>query len=101
MLTEELQGKINFVKDLSDAITNNLKSIKNISYEVFKNQKYNYHQEYLKIDYDGGAFAIRNCNGNSKTAIFEEINKLLNGGYYDEVSDYNRLLNNSDFIKLN
>lgn len=101
MLTEELKDKISFVNNLSIAITSSLSWITKISYEVFENTKYDYIQEYLKVEYKGGAYAIRNCNGNSRTAIFEEVAKLLNGGYYDEVSNYVHLLADNNFKKLN
>ena len=46
-----------------------------------------YYQEYLVITYDGGALGVRSCNGDSFTAIFEELAKMLDGGYYNEVQD--------------
>ena len=53
--------------------------------DEFSNQVY--YQEYLVVTYDGGAIGVRSCNGNSFTAIFEELTKMLDGGYYDEVQD--------------
>lgn len=41
-------------------------------------------QEMLIIHYRGGAYAARNASHNSNSANFQEIGKLLNGGYYEE-----------------
>ena len=41
-------------------------------------------QEMLVIHYRGGAYAARNATHNSNSANFQEIGRLLNGGYYEE-----------------
>ena len=68
--------------------------IKKIEYRVFKCDHHTddfgdqvHYQEYLVITYDGGAIGVRNCNGDSFTAISEELTKMLDGGYYNEVQD--------------
>ena len=51
-------------------------------------------KEYLVVTYDGGAIGVRSCNCDSFTAIFEELTKMLDGGYYDEVQDLHYYENN-------
>jgi hypothetical protein len=46
-----------------------------------------YTKEYLVINYKGGARTVRICSGNSYSAIFEEISKYLDRGYYAEEYD--------------
>ena len=41
-------------------------------------------QEMLVIHYRGGAYAARNATHNSNSANFQEIGRMLNGGYYGE-----------------
>ena len=50
-----------------------------------------YLEEYLIVTYRGGAWAARRANVNSNAINFQEIGKMLNGGYYDEVDEVERL----------
>lgn len=45
-------------------------------------------QEYIVVNFFGGAISVRNATNNSLTANIAELGKLLNGGYYAEVEDY-------------
>ena len=83
----ELNKKRLFVEALSQAFNESVgHSIEKLDYDVFYVDDIRY--EYLIVTYDGGAIAARNCYGDSLSAIFGEIARLFNGGYYDEVSDY-------------
>ena len=83
----ELNKKRLFVEALSQAFNESVgHSIEKLDYDVFYVDDIQY--EYLVVTYDGGAIAARNCYGDSLSAIFGEIARLFNGGYYDEVSDY-------------
>ena len=89
-----IPNKVKFINDLNKVIPNYKTGIKKIEYRVFRQdffkEKFDektYYQEYLVITYDGGALGVRSCNGDSFTAIFEELVKMLDGGYYDEVKD--------------
>ena len=87
---DELSSKKTFVLAISEAIHRHYKPIDSIDYDVFFDKDGNLN-EFLVMTYRGGAIAVRNCYGNSKSAIFDEIAKLFNGGYYDEVKDYREL----------
>ena len=83
----ELNKKRLFVEALSQAFNESVgHSIEKLDYDIFYVDDVRY--EYLVVTYDGGAIAARNCYGDSLSAIFGEIARLFNGGYYDEVSDY-------------
>lgn len=83
----ELNKKRLFVEALSQAFNESVgHSIEKLDYDIFYVDDIRY--EYLIVTYDGGAIAARNCYGDSLSAIFGEIARLFNGGYYDEVSDY-------------
>ena len=83
----ELNKKRLFVEALSQAFNESVgHSIEKLDYDIFYVDDIRY--EYLVVTYDGGAIAARNCCGDSLSAIFGEIARLFNGGYYDEVSDY-------------
>ena len=93
MLTPErikiLSKKVNFVKALSAVIPAYQTNVESLHYDVFEDEETGYDYEYLVIDYVGGAHSYRNCNGNSISAIFEEIAGMLDSGYYAEERDYN------------
>lgn len=61
-----------------------LDSIKNLSGIYFI-------EEFLIVKYQGGAWAARRANINSNSVNFQEIGRLLNGGYYDEVDAVEKL----------
>ena len=89
-----IPNKVKFVNDLNKVIPIYKSGIEKIEYRVFRYDflkdefsRNTYYQEYLVITYDGGALGVRSCNGNSFTAIFEELAEMLDGGYYDEVQD--------------
>lgn len=41
-------------------------------------------KEYLVVHYRGGAWAARHSTVNSNSANFQEVSRMLNGGYYGE-----------------
>lgn len=83
----ELFRKQLFVENLSKAFNESYgHSIEKLEYDIFYVDDVQY--EYLAVTYAGGAIAVRNCYGDSLSAIFDEIARLFNGGYYEEVSDY-------------
>ena len=86
---ETLSKKVNFVKALSAVIPAYQTNVESLHYDVFEDEETGYDYEYLVIDYVGGAHSYRGCNGNSISAIFEEIAGMLDSGYYEEERDYN------------
>lgn len=83
----ELFRKQLFVENLSKAFNeSDGHSIEKLEYDIFYVDDIQY--EYLVVTYTGGAIAVRNCYGNSLSAIFDEIARLFNGGYYEEVFNY-------------
>lgn len=87
-MTTEISKKIKFVTEISEAVTKVQDNITSIKYRVFKSlTQENEEREYLVINYKGGARTVRACTGNSCSAIFEEIAKYLEHGYYSEVRD--------------
>lgn len=95
------EKKINMVKGLSDAIVPVQGNVKEIRYEIWNDTKFNYDTEFLVIEYVGGAKSVRNCTGNSCSAIVSEIASKLNSGYYDEISWYeNDFVNNPNAERI-
>lgn len=96
-----IPNKVRFVNELSKAITPFKTGIKSIEYKVFKNKQYeDWYQEFLIVNYDGGARTFRNCNGNSFSAIFEELARFLDSGYYDEEGLFYTFVNDPDWIEV-
>lgn len=81
-------------------------SVESVAYELYSKQITNeyvtdhtYYQEYLVVTFNGGAISVRNINGNSDTANFRELGKLIDGGYYSEVEAYSTM-EESGFTKV-
>lgn len=91
-MNEYLKEKVNFVKGLEQAVLPVQPNIVAIHYDVFaSNKNPNWTNEYLVVEYKGGAKSARNCNMNSCSAIYAELAPLLTswcGGkdveYYNE-----------------
>ena len=92
----EYAKKADFIKALNPVVSDAISNISNIAYEVYENvtAEHAWFKEYLVVTYLGGAKAVRNCTGNSLSANFQELAKLLDGGYYDEVAYYSSLVPN-------
>ena len=96
----ELRGKVNFVKDIETAVKKVRHDITEIKYEVYERDG-QWVQEWIIIGFQGGAIIARNSNANSVSAIFREIGRYLDGGYYEEVEAYEAMKNNSLWKKIN
>ena len=84
LMKEYLNKKVNFVHGLSKVIAKVQDNVESIDYIVLRNKDFDCISEYLVINYKGGAKTVRTCTGDSCSAIFIEISKYLNSGYYDE-----------------
>ena len=80
---KELRMKSDFVEGLRQAFekVETKHSIKSIYYRVFGVD--NVVHEYVVVEFKGGALSVANCSGNSMTAIFTTLAKMVNGCYYD------------------
>ena len=95
-ITEKIEmykNKRNFIKDISKAFETkpSKTTVTSVDYEVYKkeiNEDTIYFAEYVIVNFFGGAKSVRTVNGNSNSANFRVIGELLDGGYYDEVRDY-------------
>ena len=90
-----LKEKKEFIESLNSSFINNkhYTAVESIDYEVYEDGSY--YKEYLIIHYNGGAITARNCTGNSAAAVFQEIARYLNSGYYDEILTYNTYKSNN------
>lgn len=92
---EMFRGKEAFVENISKAFETDYErsTVAFIKYEVFQlhAESSTYFEEYIVVTFYGGAKSVRNVNGNSNTANFRAIGSMIDGGYYDEVFNYERL----------
>lgn len=82
-----------FIKAISKAFEDNPRgsSVESIDYEVYSKEADNgntFYREYLIVTFIGGAKVVRNISGNSNTANLRAIGTLVDGGYYDELMEY-------------
>lgn len=98
-------GKQRFINNLNTALTDPVlvPNIREAAYEVYSKQisedTVNY-LEFLVVTFVSGAVSVRAVTGNSNNANYEELGKLLNGGYYDEVDFYNSVRANYTVVNL-
>ena len=101
MLSSELKTKKEFVEELGKTVSKVQKNVDSMEYVILYNKLYECYTEYLVIKYVGGAKTVRCCTGDSCSAIFEEVAKYLNNGYYDEVKYLEDLLKNPNYEVIN
>lgn len=89
-----------FVDKLSNAIGGQCSGVDAVTYEVFRQKKTGYYQEYVVMHYRGGAIAVRTVNGTSHSGILREIAKMVDGGYYEEVDAYKSYQSSPDWYKF-
>lgn len=90
---EMYKEKKGFVEKLSEVFENYRpkgSSVSKIEYKVFS--KDNIFQEWILVIYDGGAFSPLLVNGNSNTANYTVIGRVLNSGDYELEDMYLSLL---------
>ena len=95
-----MENKKEFVEKVSQAIVGNVPSIKKVEYEKYRRADKNWTQEYIVVYYTGGSIGVRTVNGTSCGAIFQEIGKLLFGGYYEELKDREFFMESPEWTRV-
>ncbi len=94
MLKETLKNKIEFVAGLSKAVSGRVSGIESLDYVVAQHKTQGWTDEYLVVNYRGGALQARNCNMNSNAAILEEVAKMAYSSqvYARDTESYKKLI---------
>lgn len=89
--------KKDFVENISKVFQTGPKgsNVASVKYEVYRKdtEDTTFFVEYVIVTFFGGGYSVKCVNGNSNTANFRAIGSMLDGGYYDEVRDYQELKN--------
>jgi hypothetical protein len=89
--------KRQFIYDVSMAFIKNPKghTVDGVVYEVFfrDTERGTEFAEWITVQYKGGAEAHHMAHGNSNSANFQQVAKMLDGGCYEYNSWYERLPN--------
>ena len=92
---EMFKGKKQFVDAVSKVFEQNPKyhSVTSIKYEVWSKEvcDHTYFEEWVIVHFEGGAISPRRVSCNSNIANFVVIGQLIDGGYYEEMSDYTEM----------
>ena len=100
-ISREIRQKYDFVKKISEVITEaGASTIRGVEYEYWVNEESNWRYELVVMHYKGGAFAPRNVSADNLAAIFREIGRLMEGGYYEEVEGRKKLETNAKWQKV-
>jgi hypothetical protein len=76
MLNDTLKEKIKFIDDLSKVVAGRVSSIVGLEYLVLEEKDRGYNEEFVVVNYNGGAKQARCCTCNSTAAIFNEVAKM-------------------------
>ena len=93
-ITQEYYQKYKFISEIGRSIHKVNSSVEKCEYKLFAKilsdgavEKLVF-QEYLVVTFNGGAISCRNIDINSHMANLGEIARLVDGGYYSEIKDY-------------
>jgi hypothetical protein len=94
------QEKKTFIKGISAVFEKKPagSSVERIDYEVFHKivvrdeNTYHHFVEFVIVRFEGGGKSVKVVSGNSNTANFRVIGPMLDGGYYDENSYYDSMI---------
>jgi hypothetical protein len=102
--TKMYKDKKTFIDNISRALELSNTTVMRVDYEVYSryNPEYDttYYAEFAVVTFTGGAKSVRTISGNSDSANFREIGKLLDGGYYDENRYYEDVVSNCEKVNL-
>ena len=89
------KGKKQFIDNISKALGLSNTAVQKVDYVVLTRYndtfKIDVYYEFVVVTFIGGAKAVKSVGGNSDSANFKEIGKLIGDGYYDEVNYYESL----------
>jgi hypothetical protein len=93
---EMYKEKKRFIERLSEAFRAGTKgsSVEEITYEVYTkqfNDRLSETREYVIVHFFGGGKSPKFVSGNSNVANFRVLGTMIDGGYYDEVREYEGL----------
>ena len=99
------RGKKLFIDHISKVFEDEYlqSNVAKVEYEVYckvVDPETIYYTEFAVVTFVGGGKSVRVISGNSNNTNFQEIGKLINGGYYDELEFYKRVRESSDVVHL-
>lgn len=102
---EMYKGKKAFIDNISRAFEARPSgsTVDSVEYEVYRKDMEDdraFFEEFLIVNFFGGSKSVRVANGNSNTANFRALGTLIDGGYYDEICNYESLADRG-FTKVN
>lgn len=94
--THMYQGKKTFINHISKVFEDRrlCSNVLKVDYEVYFRQideETTYYTEFAVVTFEGGGKSVRVISGNSNNTNFQEIGKLINGGYYDDLEYYEQV----------
>lgn len=95
-----MENKKQFVENISQAIVGHVSAIEKVEYEKYYQKDKGWVKEYVVVYYTGGAISVRTVDATSCGGIFQEIGKLLFGGYYEELKNRQYYINSPDWTRV-
>ena len=99
------RGKKRFIDHISKVFEDEylMSNVTKVDYEVYSKAAPDgdiWYTEFAVVTFVGGGKSVRTISGNSNNTNFQEIGKLINGGYYDELDYYNKVKSNATFVEV-
>ena len=98
---EMFQEKKLFVDSISKVFERNPKThtVTSVRYEVYMKEVENntWFEEWIIVQFKGDSISVRRATGNSNTANFRVVGFLIDGGDYEEVTQYEKYVDSDDW----
>ena len=92
------EGKQKEISDLSEVIVRCQHNVQEVRFELYEKEPEGWREEFIIVEYKGGAYSVLGVNGNSFSANYRAIGEVLNSGRYDHEyykkvkAEYRRIL---------
>ena len=98
--TNDFKGKKKMVSDLTEVYRNIIYSdIDTIELKKYKNAE-GYSQEFILLTWKNGAISTANNNMNSITATARNVARMIDGGVYENLDTYRKIMKSPDWSEV-
>lgn len=100
MMNNNFEGKKELVAELSELFTKCFDDIASIELKKYKNIEKDWTEEFVMLTWRNGGISTANNNANSLSATARNVTRMLDGGVYENLDIYNKIMNSDEWIEI-
>ena len=99
-MVKELQKKHNLVRDLESPICLWFPQIKWIEHFAYQKVGSKDVEEFIVLEWASGGQSMANNNCNSLSATARNVTRMLDGGVYENMDLYKRIMDSEEWVRI-